>query len=109
MEIVTTNDKATVVGNVVEYKEPLRKGSNSTVNLEFIYPQDKKITDFLVTPTCGCTVSTTFHENNKSKVNLVYDTHRIGTFDKTVRISYKEDGRRVETTIRYKGEVLNQK
>lgn len=106
MEIKTKTEGVVINGNVVEYKQPLKKGSNSTIDLEFTYPQEKKISNFLVTPTCGCTTSNTKIFDNSIKVQLRYDTHRVGVFDKVIRVDYKIDGKLINSIIKLKGEVL---
>lgn len=106
MEIKVKTNNATITGNVIEYKEQLKKNSSSAVDVEFIYPEGKKITNFLVTPTCGCTTSTTYINETSANVKLRYDTNRVGVFDKTIRVDYKIDGRLVNSIIKLKGEVL---
>lgn len=98
-------DKAKLVGSVIEYNE-LPYAGNSKVILDFIFPQDSKITDFLLTPTCGCTITNTWKNTDGSYyTDVKYDTKRVGEFEKTVKISYKENGKNNSGTFKIKGKV----
>lgn len=84
----------------------LKYKSDSAINL-YITKKDLKILKLSVKSTCGCTMpESTFNSENEISLKIVYDSNRIGSFNKTVSLTiYEENGRENKLFFNIQGVV----
>lgn len=107
LHIVTETNKAIFSFNkklnkyILDYGEiPYQFDSN--VDLIIL---NKEIENIKVATSCGCTTANPEQVSEGTKINIKYDTLRVGEFEKTIRISYNQDEKRKQTTINIRGIV----
>lgn len=83
----------------------IKKDSKAVVTLLF---NSDKLSRFEAEPTCGCTTTEPERVNdNTMKLVINYkNTHIIGAFSKTIKLSYYENGYKKTDKFKIKGEVI---
>ena len=82
----------------------IKHRSNSTINLQIF---SEKYESFNIKKQCGCTVPK-LKENDKGYLlNITYDTKRLGTFTKSINITFINKGIQERLTIKITGTVAN--
>ena len=107
LNIVTETNKAIFSFNkklnkyILDYGEiPYQFDSN--VDLLIL---NKNLNKISTTTSCGCTTASPEQVSEGTKINIKYDTLRVGKFEKTIRISYNQDEKRKQTTVNIRGIV----
>lgn len=74
-----------------------------------IYIKNKNITNIETKTSCGCTTANPVYFKDKIKIQIKYDTNRIGVFSKKVSLSYKINNSFDNIIFEIKGEVKKRK
>lgn len=86
---------------IADYKEiPYQYDSN--IDLLIL---NEDIRDLKVSTSCGCTSAKPEVTDKGIKLNIKYDTLRVGNFEKAVRLSYKQGGIPKQTVVNIRGTV----
>jgi len=110
LNIITRSNKVVLTFNeksnkyLADYEEiPYKFDSN--IELLIL---NKDISELRVSTSCGCTTVQPKEVKEGTELIVGYDTLRVGRFDKTIKLLYKQNDTLKQTIVNIRGEVKKQ-